>query len=253
MKVICSGMPKTGTKSMAAALRILGFTVYDFEEQYLHQHDEWERYLDTGDDAILKKMFENVDAITDGPGCVFWEELVNLFPEAKVVHTERSSEEEWLTSVQNHMDTTDGIMWMWWLSPNMRKMTNHLIKSGTICNSVLIRPRFPWQKLIRYPPAAKIRYRQLNTRVRQAVPSERLLIAKHQDGWGPLCAFLGVPVPDSDVPYPHRNKGASIVKEVVETSVMFESIKRDINIFYATVFVIMAVGIYFIWNLYLNL
>ena len=32
MKIICAGFPKTGTKSMAAALRELGYSVHDFEE-----------------------------------------------------------------------------------------------------------------------------------------------------------------------------------------------------------------------------
>ena len=35
MKVICAGMPKTGTKSIRKALRHLGFTVFDWEEQIL--------------------------------------------------------------------------------------------------------------------------------------------------------------------------------------------------------------------------
>lgn len=32
---------------------------------------------------------------------------------------------------------------------------------------------------------------------------ERLLVFDVAEGWGPLCAFLGVPVPDE--PFPHRN------------------------------------------------
>ena len=84
MKIICSGLGKTGTKSMAAALRILGFQVYDFEENYFYLYDEWCKFLKTGDKNLLKEMFESVDAITDSPTCLFWEELLNLFPEAKV-------------------------------------------------------------------------------------------------------------------------------------------------------------------------
>ena len=32
MKIICAGFPKTGTKSMAMALRELGYSVHDTEE-----------------------------------------------------------------------------------------------------------------------------------------------------------------------------------------------------------------------------
>ena len=40
----------------------------------------------------------------------------------------------------------------------------------------------------------------------ETVPAERLLVHKLGDGWAPLCAHLGVPVPDQ--PYPSRNNTA---------------------------------------------
>lgn len=42
--------------------------------------------------------------------------------------------------------------------------------------------------------------------VRGLVPSERLLEWTVEDGWGPLCAFLGKPVPDEA--FPHVNAAA---------------------------------------------
>lgn len=36
--------------------------------------------------------------------------------------------------------------------------------------------------------------------VRGAIPKERLLVFEAKDGWAPLCAFLGVPVPAEDFP-----------------------------------------------------
>ena len=41
MKIICAGYGKTGTKSIAKALRHLGFTVFDFEEQTFDFVDHW--------------------------------------------------------------------------------------------------------------------------------------------------------------------------------------------------------------------
>ena len=85
MKIICSGYPKTGTKTMCAALRVLGFNVYDFEEQFLFLGNELQNALDHGASLDkLRKIFKNVDAITDVPGCAIWEELSKAFPEAKV-------------------------------------------------------------------------------------------------------------------------------------------------------------------------
>ena len=41
MKVICAGLSKTGTKSLAKALRILGFTVFDYPEHRDFHMNEW--------------------------------------------------------------------------------------------------------------------------------------------------------------------------------------------------------------------
>ena len=86
MKVICSGYPKTGTKTMCAALRQLGYHVYDFEEQFLFLGDELQKALDYGiSKDKLREIFRDVDAITDVPGCAIWEELAEAFPNAKVL------------------------------------------------------------------------------------------------------------------------------------------------------------------------
>jgi hypothetical protein len=45
-----------------------------------------------------------------------------------------------------------------------------------------------------------------NEEVEQSVPSEKLLVYEVKEGWGPLCEFLGVEVPDK--PFPHLNDGA---------------------------------------------
>jgi hypothetical protein len=42
-----------------------------------------------------------------------------------------------------------------------------------------------------------------NEEVKQYVPAENLLVYEVGEGWGPLCEFLGVEVPDE--PFPHLN------------------------------------------------
>lgn len=41
MKVICAGLQKTGTKSMAEALRLLGYNVHDVFDQYFLDNELW--------------------------------------------------------------------------------------------------------------------------------------------------------------------------------------------------------------------
>ena len=45
--------------------------------------------------------------------------------------------------------------------------------------------------------------------VKRTVPDERLLVYDVKEGWAPLCAFLGVPVPDT--PFPRTNTTEEIL------------------------------------------
>ena len=49
-----------------------------------------------------------------------------------------------------------------------------------------------------------------NEKIRKLVPREKLLEFRVQEGWEPLCKFLGKDVPD--VPYPRLNEGDNAAK-----------------------------------------
>jgi hypothetical protein len=48
--------------------------------------------------------------------------------------------------------------------------------------------------------------------VKAEIPPERLLVYQAGQGWAPLCAFLGVPVPAE--PYPSENNRAEFAARV---------------------------------------
>lgn len=86
MKIICAGAWKTGTKSLAEALRILGYRVYDYDEQIMVFSDLWLRLIDgTVTDEEIRKTFENIDVLIDGPIIPYFYEVFKQFPEAKVI------------------------------------------------------------------------------------------------------------------------------------------------------------------------
>ena len=72
MKVIVAGFPKTGTKSINAALTELGYNVYDYLEHYLYHYDEWKKNFN-GDGTIddFRNMYKDVDAIVDIPAYLY--------------------------------------------------------------------------------------------------------------------------------------------------------------------------------------
>ena len=57
------------------------------------------------------------------------------------------------------------------------------------------------------------RYEDNVRSVRQIVPPERLLVHNLGDGWEPLCAHLGVPVPEQ--PYPSRNSASDFQNAIL--------------------------------------
>ena len=57
-------------------------------------------------------------------------------------------------------------------------------------------------------------FRAHNEEVERTVPPERLLVYDVKEGWGPLCKFLNVPVPD--VPFPHVNDAATFQENIKE-------------------------------------
>ena len=97
MKVIFAGFSKTGTKTMQAALTELGYNVYDFMEQYTYLGKEWAKIMtEGGTTEDFRRMFENVDAVTDAPAYYFWDESHKAFPDAKA---NRQTE---LTSIEGY-------------------------------------------------------------------------------------------------------------------------------------------------------
>ena len=62
-----------------------------------------------------------------------------------------------------------------------------------------------------------------NSAVRAAIPASRLLEFEVSDGWEPLCAFLGVPVPDE--PFPRTNERENF-GEHIETA---KCVARDLG------------------------
>ena len=85
MKVICAGFPKTGTKSMANALRKLGYSVHDFEEHLEYNLENYVDYIEgrLGEEVFLE-MYREVDAVVDMPACTLVNIILRQFPDSKV-------------------------------------------------------------------------------------------------------------------------------------------------------------------------
>jgi len=204
MKIICAGYGKTGTKSIAKALRYLGFMVFDWEEQTFDFLDHWVDVFQTGAKPDVKRVYQNADVCVDTPGNFFFEEILEAFPECKVILSVRE-EDSWIESYVRQLEfihaMRSNIVSM--LSPTSRKF-DYVLDSFLTAAGGSINPKSTY--------VIKKRYRIHNHRVKSIVPSNKLLVYNVKQGWKPLCDFLECKVPT--IAFPHENIKAEITKTI---------------------------------------
>lgn len=146
------------------------------------------------------ELFAGYRSTVDWPGCAFYEELMERYPDAKVLLTMRDAD-RWYESAYNTIYNTrrpslpllilyPSVM----LLPRMSRMirlVNRLIWEQTFHGNFGDR---------RHAIGVFERH---NREVLDRVPAERLLVYEVKQGWGPLCEFLDVDVPDE--PFPRIN------------------------------------------------
>jgi Sulfotransferase domain len=208
LEVIGAGFGRTGTMSLKVALEELGFEpCYHMSEVFTHPaHVELWRAAARGKSVDWEQIFGGYRATVDWPACTFYGELMEKYPDSKVILTVRDPQ-RWYESAYNTIYT----------------MTRSASSSPIFYAASLVMPRAKGMKRARRMIEEIVWERDLdgrfedrehaietferhNEEVEQSVPSEKLLVYEVKEGWGPLCEFLGVEVPDK--PFPHLNDGA---------------------------------------------
>ena len=202
IQVIGAGFGRTGTLSTKAALeQLLGGRCYHMES-VVHserQLDHWFRWAkDPEREPDWDAIFEGFVACVDAPVCFFWEELMARYRDAKVVLTVRDPE-RWYASFHSLIKTNIKASWMGLFSSRSRRFGKLGRVMGKRFVGSLDKDR------------AIATYEAHNQRIRDGVPSDRLLEMSVKDGWAPLCAFLDRPVPSA--PFPHLNEGMDTIRK----------------------------------------
>lgn len=215
VKVFCAGLGRTGTASLKAALDELGYApCYHLPEVIADRRRiaQWQRAAD-GKAVDWDEIFAGYQAAVYWPAAAFWRDIVDHYPDAKVILTVREPE-GWYDSARATIfrsaliaSTPPGrsLLWLSTLTrPRLRRL-RRMMRAAV------------WDRIFdgrladrRHAIAAFERHARA---VRAYVPAERLLVYRVADGWPPLCAFLGVPVPD--VPFPAGNDTATFRRSQV--------------------------------------
>lgn len=195
LKVIGAGLGRTGTMSLKLALEQLGFgRCHHMMEVFAApaQIDVWRR-AGLGEATDWDALFEGFASAVDWPSAEFYDQLAEHYPDAKVILTTRDAE-GWFKSTQATI-FADSVASGG--PPGFAEML-----------AAVIGAKFDGRLHDRDHCIAV--YEAHNAKVRATIPPDRLLEYQAGQGWEPLCAFLGVPVPDA--PYPKVNSTEEFVQ-----------------------------------------
>ncbi|KAE9381030.1 hypothetical protein N431DRAFT_457646 [Stipitochalara longipes BDJ] len=208
MEVITAGLSRCATSSLQAALESssLGYAPTMHMSYVLPYSDRLQLVIDALREKdrkrrqkILHKLFDGYGATCDFPGMIFVDDLMDMYPNAKVILNQRASGKVWAESISNslaylHSKTYYGICFLF--------KTDRLHYRAVQETYQIMRERVGVDIDNPFTPEA---YAMHNKWVRDQAAKRGKVVLDWQaeDGWKPLCAFLGKPVPDT--PFPHLN------------------------------------------------
>ncbi|MCB1955314.1 MAG: hypothetical protein KDG55_06535 [Rhodocyclaceae bacterium] len=189
LRVIGAGVGRTGTYSLKLALNQLGLGPTHHMEEVLHhmpvQVPLWSAAVDGQPD--WPAIYRGYGSAVDWPTAGFFRELSRAFPDARFVLTVRSPE-SWAASFGETI---------YKLMASRNEAPPELQDWIGMAIRVVDRTGFPPGLNREGLMDAFVKHREA---VQAAVPVDRLLVFEVKSGWGPLCAFLGLPEPQEAFP-----------------------------------------------------
>lgn len=148
---------------------------------------------------ILSLNSQAKKAVTDYPAACFVDELLAAYPDAKVILTVRDNVEVWHKSVT---DTLWAGRWAFGIPKSVYQAFIQLFIPKPLGITIL-QCIYRYTYLNNHPEDGRQAYLDRNAHVRAVAPKNMFLEFNVKQGWGPLCDFLQVPVPDT--PFPRVN------------------------------------------------
>uniref|UniRef100_A0A6C0J813 Sulfotransferase domain-containing protein n=1 Tax=viral metagenome TaxID=1070528 RepID=A0A6C0J813_9ZZZZ len=212
MKVICLGLPRTGTSSLAKALELLfkntktlhgvklaqTITDYDIENINNFLNGNFKNY---------SSYMNNYNFILDIPSILFLDKSVETFKDDKFIFTYRNSK-DFAESWSKYMKLSFTIV-------KNNKYKNILESGNSLffdsmdlfdkCRSHKFKfSKYSLQEAIFDTQIGEALYNDYENYVKQIFKNKNILFLNINDGWTPLCEFLKIDVPKED--FPHTNK-----------------------------------------------
>ncbi|MCJ1245870.1 hypothetical protein MMC30_003074 [Trapelia coarctata] len=210
LKLLCFGLSRTGTSSLRVALWELGLEAYHAFAILENPPDGvlWQQALRAKFEgkgpsftkADFDSLFYDCHAVIDLPSYLFVEELLAAYPEAKVLVTTREFE-SWRSSCTNTIVTP-------WKS-RFGRVAEMLDKAASMKYMPPLRLAMDVYFWGDFQQNAKAVFHAHYAKVKRLAPTDRYLEYDIKEGWGPLCQFLEVNVPEDGSgkvkPFPNIN------------------------------------------------
>lgn len=191
LQAIGAGLGRTGTTALKTALEELGLGPCHHMYEVI-QHPEqapfWERAA-RGEPVDWEEVFANYRSSCDWPSCAFYKQLAERYPSAKVILTLRDPH-AWYRSVCNTiLPSMKGPIF----TPDGKRVGPPGDFAPLLIGEKTFGMRFDEQHMIAV-------FDRHNEEVKRTIPAERLLVFEAAQGWGPLCRFLDLPIPQTSFP-----------------------------------------------------
>lgn len=187
LKLVGAGLGRSGTMSMKLALEQLGFgPCHHMIEVFQHMESVplWVDAARGHPDWDL--IFKDYVACVDYPSARYWRQIADHYPDAKVLLTVRDPD-QWFDSTQATIFAPGGV------TDNPPEPLKEFLSAVT----------GDFQGHIHERAFMTDYFRRHSEAVKAAIAPERLLVYEAGESWERLCAFLGVPVPET--PFPKAN------------------------------------------------
>ena len=212
LRVVGAGLARTGTNSLKVAMeQLLGGRCYHMYELFGQPGHvgQWRAAI-RGEPIDWDALFDGWAAAVDWPASALWREIAAANPDAVILLSEREDPQtRWRSARPTVFDIDPA------------QLPDDMSEWYEMYMDLL---RFRFTERWREPDEAMAAYERHNADVRASASSDRLVEWKTGDGWGPLCAALGVPVPDE--PFPHTNTTADFLARRAASATMEDDVRR---------------------------
>ena len=145
---------------------------------------------------LIAKQLQGFVAVTDSPGNMFAETLLELYPDAKVIVTTRDEKKWWqsIAPVVQRADKTSYTNLLFFWVPGLRHWGEYvdLNRHGRYGELYYLNGE---------STPGPYCYPRHYDYLERVVPKDKLHYYDIKSGWGPLCEILQLPIPDVDFPF----------------------------------------------------